>query len=129
MVQAQDLRIGNYIHAIDKVEPIIVCSIKSSEVKDGNFCLINGYIQDHISGVKIERYWLQLMGFKHNDYRRNLYHYKKYRYNTKTNSLVIMMSNNESHFISHVYFINHLQNLIFSLTNQELKPELLNNKI
>ena len=126
MIQASELRIGNLLEFSNMIEPSKIITVgrrffssASIEKEDGNFNVSNYYIP-----IPITEEWLIKLGFKESDdnfmkiktRKRSVY----LEINLKDKRTLLFNNNHYYNDIYHVKYVHQLQNLYFSLTQEEL---------
>ncbi len=121
MIQAEELRIGNWITTIINDNWIKVDKISKQSVKDGFFYLINEFIQDHVHPIPLTPEILEGCGFKPEglqcDFSNNEIDLDKTDNGFK-------VSFNGSMEGVELKYLHQLQNLYFALTGKELEIKL-----
>jgi hypothetical protein len=125
MIQANELRIGNYYMFAD-CEGIVYRSVK--EIKHNQFGLQSDYDGVNFEICKpiiLNEEWLLKFGFKESDEgfmkiktrKKSIY----LEINLRDKRTILFSSNHYYNDIYHVKYIHELQNLYFALTQKELK--------
>ena len=115
MIQANELRIGNWVYHSGVV--INAQSITGKGISTDTYTPIGNRSLEEVSGIPLPEEWMLRLGFRQDGY-----------YNSAKRWIggYVMMFAGNGHFIlrnyplSEIKYVHQLQNLYFSLTGQEL---------
>jgi hypothetical protein len=119
MIQANELRMGNYVKHPSYKDPIQINGVDKNDI----FNMTTGEIPLHvINPIPLTEQWLIDFGFKYfadQQYEKQ-YDYLCFNWDKECGLIIFIDNSTDSFSQEHIKYVHQLQNLYFALTGIEL---------
>jgi hypothetical protein len=116
MIEARELRIGNYTYPFDDIHLVSDKTIFRDSIK---VCYKDFENTNNIQPIPLTEEWLLRLGFEREESRFGSHFYTNdfSLYTSKEGSLCFCYDN----YLKHIHYVHQLQNIAFALTGEELE--------